>query len=235
MSITPAEFWKSRQSLPAYRVGEAAIYTHMSPQTVAAWQRRSVTGKSIILSDREPREGLSFLQLIELAVVAEMRKSGLDLKKIGSAREYFVKTTGLRYPFAQLKFKTDGAEILCDDDTPLVGDDVKRMISADSGGQYVWRTFLAERLKEFNYDDSGAVAAWRVAGADRHILIDPRVAFGAPQVWGVKTRVIKSRWISGDEVHELAEDFELKESDVVEALLFEGLDRENPRLSKWIN
>jgi len=113
---------------------------------------------------------------------------------------------------------------------------IEKLISANNGGQYVWRDLLSKRLTEFNYDEeTGAVSVWKVAGADKPILIDPKIAFGAPQIHGVKTAVLKAHWLSGEEVSDLADDFDLTQQEIVHALTFEGIQRESPRLSKWIN
>jgi len=94
---------------------------------------------------------------------------------------------------------------------------------------------LSSRFKQFNYDADGSVDRWKVAGADKDIEIDPRLAFGAPQIDGVKTSLIKGRFVIGEEVDEIAEDYAIDEGQVVEALLFEGLERSDPRISRWIN
>lgn len=236
MTVEPNQFWKARLATPAYRIGEAAIYAHISPQTVTAWHRARLDGRKAILKEKEKHVGLSFLQLIELAVVARMRRAGLRVAEIALARDWFSRSTGLEYPFARLRFKTDGAEILQDDEGPLREGDVEKLISANRGGQYVWRDLLSQKLEEFNYDeDTGEVSFWKVAGKDKPVLIDPKVAFGAPQVRGVKTGILKAHWLSGEDVHDLEEDFDLSAAEIVEALKFEGVQSENPRLSKWIN
>src|SRR6056297_125527 len=104
--------WKSRLSIPSYRIGEAASYAKVSTQTVAAWHKSQSKLAKSVLGERTNGKGLSFLQLIEVAVVAEMRRSGVKLSEIKQARDYLVEKTGLDFPFAQLKFKTDGADIL---------------------------------------------------------------------------------------------------------------------------
>jgi uncharacterized protein (DUF433 family) len=234
MSVHTDQLWKSRLSLPAYQVGEAAAYARVSPSTVSAWHKRATSDQSVV-GGKSKGVGLSFHQLIELAVVAEMRREGIKLAEIARAREYFEDTTGLAHPFAQLRFKTDGADILHD----FVGTDGKTvddtLIAANHSGQHVWRDMLAKRLRQFNYDQSGSVIQWKVAGEDKPILIDPRLAFGSPQVDGVKTNLIKLRFSAGEEIDEIADDFSLDESSVFEALIFEGIDRGETRLSKWIN
>lgn len=227
------QFWKRRLAIPAYRVGEAAAYAHVSPQTVAAWHKKKT--KAPVLSERKEREGLSFLQLIELAVVADMRKLGVKLTEIDRARKYFKETTGLEYPFAQLRFKTDGADVFSEIEGPLGSIVEDKLLAGNHQGQYTWKEMLQAKLHEFNYDDQGSVVAWNVAGVNKDIVIDPQLAFGAPQIHGVKTALIKSRWESGEEADEIAEDFGLAPQHVIEALLFEGLEPGDPRLARWMN
>lgn len=49
------------------------------------------------------------------------------------------------------------------------------------------------------------------------------MAFGAPTVLGTPTWVIKGRYDAGEAVQEIAEDFDLKPSDVKKALAFEAV------------
>ena len=55
------------------------------------------------------------------------------------------------------------------------------------------------------------------------VVIDPRIAFGRPVIaqGGIATEVIHQRFIAGDSPKEIASDFEVSESIVLEALRFE--------------
>jgi DNA-binding transcriptional MerR regulator len=77
------EPWRRRLFLPNYQIAEAARYTGISPQSVVAWHRQDKT----TLSMKEKREALTYMQLIEVAVVAAFRKAGISLKEIRAARE----------------------------------------------------------------------------------------------------------------------------------------------------
>lgn len=221
MNATAAlNLWKERLETPAYKVGEAARYANVPPQTVAHWERTYADGTSV-LRERKKREGLSFLQLIEVAVVAAMRNSGVKLKEIKEARKYFSKILDVQYPFAQARFKTDGVDIFLEH--PIADKDTFRdkLLAANHNGQWVWSDMLQKRLNEFNYGSEGEVLTWAVNGTDSPILIDPRVCFGAPQVSGIPTKIIESRWKAGEDLEEIAEDFDLELGDVKEALKFE--------------
>jgi len=235
MTTQTDQYWRERLTIPAYRVGEAASYAGVKPQTVSAWHRLRQDGQRRTLSAKEQGAGLSFLQLIELAVVADLRSAGVKLKEIERARTYFKATTKLEFPFAQLKFKTDGADVLADFETSDGKIAEGKLVAANHQGQLMWSDMIAKRFREFHYGEHGEVLKWKVAGEDKPIEIDPRLSFGAPQVGGIRTAILKSRWVGGEEVDDLADDFSIAENDVVEALLFEGVIAENERLSKWIH
>ncbi len=54
-------------------------------------------------------------------------------------------------------------------------------------------------------------------------MIDPRIAFGAPTVSGLPTWVIRGRYLTGETIADIVEDFEICESAVRDALAFEGI------------
>lgn len=68
---------------------------------------------------------------------------------------------------------------------------------------------------------------WFVAGRDSSVIIDPRVAFGAPTVRGIPTFALKGRWDAGETLDDILEDFSVPKGDVVNALVFEGVERDS--------
>lgn len=216
-----AETWQHRLTIPAYRVGEVASYVGISPQQVAYWEK---SGKGdTALSARETGAGISYLQLIEVSVAASMRQTGVKLEKICNARSYFMRELDLEFPFAQAKFKTDGAEILQD----IEGRDGKilqdKLLSASGNGQMVWTEMLQGRFQQFDYSENGLVIRFYPRKDDRNVIIDPKILFGTPFVNGTPTWAIKTRWETGESIEDISDDFDLASSEVVSALKFEGL------------
>ena len=227
-------FWRERLHLPAYRVGEAAVYAHLSPGTVSRWSQTYGEQKRVTVP-RAKRKALSYLQLIEIAVVAAMREEGVKLQEIKRAREFFVDKLGLDYPFAQARFKTDGVDILVDADGPDGQPLRSKLIAANHNGQFVWSDFLKKRLNEFNYENGGEVLSWKVNGNGSRIEIDPQISFGAPQTSGVPTWIIKDRWKQGEGIGDIADDFGLEEDEVADALKFEKITLDDARPYRWSN
>jgi uncharacterized protein (DUF433 family) len=176
------------------------------------------------LSRRESGEALSFLQLIEVAVVAAARKAGVGLPAIRRARDYCSQQLSSEYPFAEYRFKTDGKELWLDF-AEVVGDEGSgKVLGASKHGQLGWSDIIG-RLREFEYDRSfGLATKWFVAGRDSHIIIDPRVRFGAPSVDGIPTRLIKQRADAGEPTSYIADDFDIPQPHVIEALRFECVE-----------
>lgn len=228
IAASDGEFWRSRLFVPNYRIREAAKYADIAPQTVSSWHSRPGANRKSTLSSKEQGAALSYLQLIEVAVVASFRKAGVTLKKIKTAREYLSKQLEVEHPFAQYRFKTDGKELWMDY-AQLHAPSDKTLMAASLGGQLAW-TDIIGRLQEFEYDTETELAIqWRVAGESKSILIDPRIQFGAPAIDGIATWVFKGRWQAGEPIDEIADDFGVPNSAVLEALEFEGINVEGGR------
>jgi uncharacterized protein (DUF433 family) len=229
VAVKPAP-WRRRLFIPTYQIGEAARYARVSPSTVAAWHKG---GQRRPLSDKERRAALSYLQLIEVAVVAALRTSGVTLNEIRNTRDYAARQWHSEFPFAEYKFKTDGKELFLDLQQFEGRRGKDKLIQPGRGGQLAW-TDVIGRLKEFEYEyeRNGIVIQWYVAGRESPIVIDPRVAFGAPHVGGIPSWTIKGRFTAGERLSEIAEDFDLQEMDVRAALQFEGVD---PDAQPWLH
>jgi uncharacterized protein (DUF433 family) len=226
--------WKRRLTLPAYQVKDAARYARVSPQTVLNWQKNGLKAGSA-LSSREKGISLSYMQLVELAFVSALRGLGVKLEDIRGARDYMAQKFNAEYPFAQLKFKTDGQDILMELPRFERGALKDKLIKVNKGGQTTWTEIIGDKFEEFDYS-KGLAVRWNPAGKNSPIQIDPRVSFGAPAVGGVATWAIKGRWEAGESVEDIAEDFSINTNYVSKALEFEGINvHNNKNLQAWIH
>ena len=221
--------WRRRLYLPNYQVQEAARYARIAPQTIVQWQK----GNRGALAPRPHREALSYLELVEGAVVSALRNEGVALWRIREAREYLASTLKSEYPFAQYQFKTDGRRLFIDF-AEVVGQKrgFGKLLRPDQQGQLAWEEVIG-RLTEFDYERKGIVIRWHVAGSASGVVIDPRISFGSPMVKGIATWAIRGRWAAGEPPDEIADDFGLREKDIVDALVFEGVN--DDQLGKWLH
>lgn len=174
------------------------------------------------MESREHRTPLSYMQLVEVAFVAFFRQIGVPMPRIRSAKEYVAQTFRAEYPFVQLEFKTEGFHVLMDYQQFYPAHEFRKAIVADSNGQLAWTDLLGEKFAEFDYEHELALR-WHPAGRNSPVVLDPRVAFGAPTVQGLPTWTLKGRYLAGEEVDEIVDDFDLARELVIEGLRFEGV------------
>jgi hypothetical protein len=146
---TVTEPWRKRLDIPNYQIGDAARWAHVSAQTVSAWHKI----EQRMLSAKEKRERLSYLQLIELAVVAAFRKAKIPLPEIRAAREFLQKNLDSKHPFAEFKFKRYGKSLF----TEFKGAGRYRLFKANQAGQLAWEELVGPVLQGFDYEHQGIV------------------------------------------------------------------------------
>src|SRR5947207_4453213 len=99
-----ADPWERRLYLPAYRYGEAARLAQTTPQTIARWYRGyEASGhrmRPVLPLRHAPL--VSYMQLVEVAFVADFRHLGIRLDSVRRAHQYLRKAFQVEYPFAQL-------------------------------------------------------------------------------------------------------------------------------------
>jgi uncharacterized protein (DUF433 family)/DNA-binding transcriptional MerR regulator len=224
------EPWRRRLTLPYYQITEAAKYAGVAPQTVVAWHKQDRP----TLSSKEQREELTYMQLIEVAVVAAFRNAGVTLKNIRAAREYVKNALRSEYPFAHFRFKSEGKNLWMDYEQ-IEGEKGKgKLLKANQAGQLAWSHIIG-RLEQFEYEHQGIVIRWHVAGPSSPIIIDPRLAFGTPTIRGIPTWVIKGQWNAGESDTDIAEDFGLNKDEVRKALEFEQVGSGQEKVKLKIN
>ena len=222
VAVRGTEPWRRRLLLPTYTVADAARYVGVSPQLVSNWHYRE-TQTGVTLPGKEHGKPLSYLQLIELAVVSIFRQLGVSLENIRKARQYLAQSFNEEFPFTAYKFKTEGFHILLDF-SQFEHDEDLRLVVADKGGQLAWEDVMENRLLEFDYEDGGIAVQWHLAGRKSLVVIDPRIAFGAPNVSGIPTWILKGRYHAGETVTDIVEDFHLVDTAIKDAWEFEGID-----------
>ncbi len=231
-SSISSEPWAKRLSIPNYPVGDAARYAHVSTGTIRSWQRTRAD-RAAAVAARESGASLSYLQLIEVAVVAAFREAGLSLQTIRGMRDYVSREFDSRHPFAEREFAKSGNDLLLKyswGDAP----EQRKWLNPKRKGQLAWDAIIGQAIKSFEYERDVAIR-WHVGGEKSPVVIDPRVAFGAPNVAGLPTVVFKDRWLTGEPIRDTAEDFDIKVALVRNALQFEGIDPDGAQPNPWLH
>jgi len=213
---------------PAYPFIEAAHYLNMPVTTLRAWclgqnyypQGEARRFKPVIHLDGAPREGLSFLNLVEAHVLAAIRREhDVPLPKVRQAVTYVAGELGVERPLADVTFETDGIDLFVRRLTQL--------LNVTRGGQVASEELLRAHLRRIERDPAGVpIKLFPFTRAEARldspapVEMDPRIQFGRPVVRGraVPTQVLAERFKAGDSIAFLAEDLDVGPEIIEDAL-----------------
>jgi uncharacterized protein (DUF433 family) len=214
---------------PAYPFNEAAHYLNMPITTLRAWclgQNYYPHGDKprrfapVIHLDGGPREGLSFLNLVEAHVLAAIRREHeVPLPKVRQAVSYLGEQLKVERPLADVTFETDGVHLFVRR--------LNQLLNVTLGGQVTSEELMRAHLKRIERDTAGLpIKLFPFTRAEARldspmpVEMDPRISFGRPVVRGraVPTQVLAERFKAGDSIAFLAEDLEIEREVVEDAL-----------------
>lgn len=205
-----------------YTPREAARLVGTTSQQVLRWTRGSgpaepLWGAHYQFLDDDVTE-ISFLDLIEVRVVAALRRASISLQAIRYAIAIAQEKYGIERPLAFEAFKTDGSEILM---KAAEGDDEYVSLSRKRPGQKVFGSLIAESLNDLEYESSFA-ARWRPNGFSG-VIIDPKRRFGDPLFddYGIATGLIYQEFKEFQDASYLADIYEIPLSVVKTGIGFE--------------
>lgn len=211
------------RELPAYTIAEAAHYLGVPAATTRYWATGQDSYAALIeVPDSQPTL-LSFLNLVELHVLAAIRrKHAVTMPKVRSAIDYLREHTrsavDRRHPLISKQLETDGLDLFVQRYGQLVN------ISQD--GQIAMRGVLSAALRRIERDPRGIpiklypFTRSNIEHAPAMVVIDPALSAGRPVIrgTGLATEVIAERYKAGESVRELARDYERKEAEIEEAI-----------------
>lgn len=191
-----------------------------TPVTVGRWTQPTTRRQALL----EPQLGahlFSFHDLISLDLVSRLSRRGVRLVHIGRMIRTLAQQLDTDRPLAHRdlpELATVGKSVFADGGAG-------GWIDAGQWGQGAFQDMIRTELQPIEYDTDGMASRWRPH--DR-IALDPRVQAGAPCVdhTRVSTAHLAALHRAGEDVHDLASDYELDLDDVLAAVAFEtGLDR----------
>lgn len=136
---------------------------------------------------------ISFFDLLELRMVAEFVKHGVNLKVIRATIEVASKEFGGDYPLSNRKFMTDGQRIFMQASEEATGNE--KMIDVVKR-QFVFPQVIRQSLFDGIDYDGGAASRWYPEKKKRAVVLDPEVQFGTPILAGagIPTDAIHDAW-----------------------------------------
>lgn len=219
---------------PAYRASEAAHILALPAATVKAW----AFGQNYNYRDGRPkrfiklidaadgkRRLLSFSNLCELYVLSALRRRHrIRMPVVRDSLDHVARELKTDHPLTEREFLTNGLD--------LFYREAGRLLNASKQGQQAMDGEFERELQRIERDDRGTpirLFPWisrspdEVVALKGAVVIDPRLAFGRPALAkaGVTTEVIADRFIAGDQPDEMADDYRVDVTDIMEAIRFE--------------
>lgn len=163
--------------------------------------------------------GISFLDLIEIRAIGNLKVAGFSLRKIRDIVLACQQIFKVEHPLVTFQFKVSGRDIF----VPEHRDNEVLVDVGRQRGQYVWHDVLAPFLEDVEYEHDLA-RRWYPLGTDKLVVVDPDYGYGLPVVreTGVRTEILFERFQVGESIQEIAEGFNLQAEEVEQALQFES-------------
>jgi uncharacterized protein (DUF433 family) len=165
----------------------------------------------------ESKEGVSFIDLVEVIVAGRLRDRDFSLKRIRQINEYCQLALSKPRPLVTETFKTSGRDVFI-----MAGRSGYLLNVLYQAGMQAWDEVLDPFLKDLDYEDEIA-RRWWPKGKAEPIVIDPDYGFGLPVIAGsgVRTEILAERYEAGDTNEEIAYDFGVAVPQVEAAIRYE--------------
>lgn len=203
---------------PAYGVSEAARFIRIPRATLAYWTR----GRRPLIEPPQPGGPLSFNNLVEAHVLRALRSvHGAGMASVRSALSYAEEQLDISRLLLHDELLTSGGDLFLQE--------LDHLINLSRSGQLALRKLLKDCLNRVERDDQRLPFRLypvlpRESANAKAISINPRVSFGRPVLadTGVSTRALVDRIDAGEGIPELARDYDLAESQIHDAVLYEA-------------
>ncbi len=205
---------------PTYTVPDAARWAETTRQTARRWiagyHHHGDRWSAPVTARRGDDAFLSFEDLVEVAVVAAIRRQHISMGTIRQAVGFAKGVLDVERPLVTLQFKHDGRQLFLGGKAVHEG-----YTNLNRFGQLAMAT-IEDVLKDVDYEADLASSWWPI-GREQGIIVDPRVNFGRPVIasLGVRTESLADRWSAGDSIVSLADEYNAPQELIERAVRFE--------------
>ena len=221
-----------------YTRTEAARLLRLTPQRLGRWVRgytywlksglapRKTRQPPVVHTDLPTIDGmvaLSFLELMELRVVRAFVEKGVPLQRVRAAARTIGDLFGTEHPFAHRRVYTDRNQIFVALSDAGVEPALLQVSGRRASSQLIAGGIFDRYVEEIDFEVESALAErWYPLGRSVPVVLDPRIAFGAPVVAGTRIRTdVLALYASGNTVPVVAKAFELDAARIQAAVDFE--------------
>ena len=158
----------------------------------------------------------SFYDLVTAVIASELRRRQVSVNSIREARHWLASELHQDWPLAHAA----GLNQLASVGRSVYYGAGKDWLDAGQGGQISFYEVVSPVLRRLQFDAEGMATLWRPADG---VLVDPAVQAGAPCVEGTRiaTHFLAGLEAIGEDVGDIAEDYDLDPGLVTQALRYE--------------
>ncbi|HZI37240.1 MAG TPA: DUF433 domain-containing protein [Acidimicrobiia bacterium] len=192
-----------------YDPTEAARLVRVHPETLARW----TTGKHPLVRAAFEKF-FDFEDLVSLLVIAELYQRGIQTNDIRRGIEVLAQELGVDRPLAHMdapKLATVGRSFFAH---------IDEWADAGKGFQLAFQPVIEPVLRPLEYDPAGMAHLWRPL---KFVTATPVVQAGAPciEATRVPTATVEGLLRVGEDIEDIAYDFDLEIGQIEAALRFE--------------
>lgn len=213
-------------SLPLYSQREAAHIIGASPSTVRSWvmtvARRARASDPVIRLPDGSDGRLSFHNVVEAYVLNQIRRHArVPMPDVRRAVSFAERELGVERLLVrrELRWEAGGH---------LFWAELSQLANLSLSGQIVMREIVDASLHRMEWDEATGLPRRffppiETDTAARSVVVDPRVGFGQPTLagTGVGTTLIARRIDAGEDIADIARDYEVDEQALKQALVYE--------------
>jgi uncharacterized protein (DUF433 family) len=214
-----------------YTVGEAARLLMISSTKLQRWLEGFTTaGRSyppVIRPQRTGSDVVTWAEFVEAGFLREYRARRVLLQHLRPVIDQMRREFEVQYPLAHLKplVDTSKRQLVLSMQQELELEDELKLLIRLPGGQLQWAAPMRAFLDKVQFDAEGIAKRMRPLGGTSPVVIDPDVAFGIPQVKGIRTEAIAERYAEDGSLERAAHDWQLSVEDIEAALQWELASR----------
>jgi len=204
------------RDVATYDFAEVAHYLRLPVSTVRAWVLGQDEFRPIIKPASDSSPALSFINLVEIHVLAAIRRQHrVSMPKVRLALQNL--DLGTTHPLADARFQTDGVDLFVSS--------LGELVNLSQPNQRTMREVIEAHLHRVVWDSDDLpleLFPFTTASLNdrRSVMINPKVAFGRLVIanTGIPTLTVAQRYIEGESVDELAEDYGRQRLEIEDAL-----------------
>jgi len=215
--------------LPLYSIGEAARLLEIVPSRLRRWlegARVHGTCYPPVIRPRPTGSGeVTWAEFVEAGLLREYRGRGVTLQHLRPFIDRMRVTYGVTHPLAHFEPLVDRptgqlmVELRRLQDAVGLAEDLSLVRTVS--GQLVWAEPMRAFLDKVEFDAAGIGRRMHPLGRAEPVVIDPGVAFGIPQIRGVRTEIIAEAIAAGEPPRRVVAGYGVTAEEVMAAVRWE--------------